>query len=68
MQGSDWVLHNNSKQGIIVDRATVHIEGMHLADNGYSGAHVLDARRVDFWNLTSENLSLIHISEPTRRM
>ena len=55
MQGSDWVLHNNSKQGIIVDRATVHIEGMHLADNGYSGAHVLDARRVDFWNLTSEN-------------
>ena len=55
MQGSDWVLHNNTKQGIIVDRATVLIEGMHLADNGYSGAHVLDARRVDFWNLTSEN-------------
>ena len=55
MQGSDWVLHNNTKQGIIVDRATVLIEGMHLADNGYSGAHVLDARSVDFWNLTSEN-------------
>ena len=36
MQGSDWVLHNNTKQGIIVDRATVAIEGMHLADNGYS--------------------------------
>ena len=55
MQGSDWVLHNNTKQGLIVDRATVFIEGMHLADNGYSGAHVLDARRVDFWNLTAEN-------------
>ncbi len=55
MQGSDWVLHNNTKQGLIVDRASVFIEGMHLADNGYSGAHVLDARRVDFWNLTAEN-------------
>ena len=55
MQGSDWVLHNNTKQGVIVDRATVSIEGMHLADNGYSGAHVLDARRVDFLNLTAEN-------------
>ena len=55
MQGSDWFLHNNTKQGIIVDRATVSIEGMHLSDNGYSGAHVLDARRIDFWNLTAEN-------------
>ena len=55
MQGSDWFLHNNTKQGIIVDRATVAIEGMHLSDNGYSGAHVLDARRIDFWNLTAEN-------------
>ena len=55
MQGSDWVLHNNTKQGIIVDRATVAIEGMHLADNGYSAAHVLDARRIDFWNLSAEN-------------
>ena len=55
MQGSDWFLHNNSKQGIIVDRAAVVIEGMHLSDNGFSGAHVLDARRIDFWNLTAEN-------------
>ena len=55
MQGSDWVLHNNTKQGIIVDRATVVVEGMHLADNGYSAAHVLDARRIDFWNLSAEN-------------
>ena len=55
MQGSDWFLHNNTKQGIIVDRATVSIEGMHLSDNGYSGAHVLDARRIDFWNLTAED-------------
>ncbi|MEC7508530.1 MAG: hypothetical protein VX965_05760, partial [Candidatus Thermoplasmatota archaeon] len=28
---------------------------MHMADNGYSAAHVLDARRIDFWNLTAEN-------------
>ena len=55
MQGSEWVLHNNTKQGVIVDRATVVVEGMQLADNGYSGAHVLDARRIDFWNLTAEN-------------
>ena len=55
MQGSDWFLHNNTKQGIVVDRATVAIDGMHLSDNGYSGAHVLDARRIDFWNLTAEN-------------
>ncbi|MED6319265.1 MAG: right-handed parallel beta-helix repeat-containing protein, partial [Candidatus Thermoplasmatota archaeon] len=55
MQGSDWVLHNNTKQGVIVDRATVVVEGMHLANNGYSAAHVLDARRIDFWNLTAEN-------------
>jgi len=55
MQGSDWVLHNNTKQGIIVDRATVVVEGMHVADNGYSAAHVLDARRIDFWNLSAEN-------------
>ncbi|MGA0352704.1 MAG: right-handed parallel beta-helix repeat-containing protein [Poseidonia sp.] len=55
MQGSDWVLHNNTKQGVIVDRATMVVEGMHFADNGYSAAHVLDARRIDFWNLTAEN-------------
>ena len=55
MQGSDWFLHNNTKQGLIVDRAAISIEGMHLSDNGYSGAHVLDARRIDFWNLTAEN-------------
>ena len=55
IQGSDWVLHNNTKQGLIVDRATVSVEGMHLADNGYSGAHVLDAFRVDFLNMTAEN-------------
>ncbi|MGB0313764.1 MAG: right-handed parallel beta-helix repeat-containing protein, partial [Poseidonia sp.] len=55
MQGSDWVIHNNTKQGIIVDRATVVVEGMQLAENGYSAAHVLDARRIDFWNLSAEN-------------
>ena len=55
MQGSDWVLHNNTKQGIVVDRAAVVIDGLHVADNGYSAAHVLDARRIDFWNLTAEN-------------
>ena len=49
------MLHNNTKQGVIVDRATVVVEGMHLANNGYSAAHVLDARRIDFWNLTAEN-------------
>ncbi|MGB1587630.1 MAG: right-handed parallel beta-helix repeat-containing protein [Poseidonia sp.] len=53
MQGSDWSLHNNTKQGLLVDRATVHINGLSLNDNGQSAAHILDARYVILENLTA---------------
>ena len=55
MQGTDWVLHNNTEHGIMVNRATVHINGMELNDNGQSGAQVWDARNVVFENLTASN-------------
>lgn len=54
MQGTDWHLHNNTGQGLYLNRATVVINGMELNDNGQSGAHVLDARYVTFENLSAE--------------
>ena len=55
MQGSDWNLHNNTKDGLFIDKATVIVEGLNLSDNGESGAHVYDARYVTFENLTATN-------------
>ena len=56
MQGSIWHLHNNTRDGLFIDKATVIVEGLHLASNGQSGAHVYDARYVTLQNLTaSEN-------------
>ena len=55
MQGSDWNLHNNSKDGLFIDKATVVVDGLDLADNAESGAHVFDARYVTFENLTALN-------------
>ena len=55
MQGSDWNLHNNSKDGLFIDKATVIVDGLQLADNAESGAHVYDARYVTFENLTALN-------------
>ncbi|MEJ6665299.1 MAG: right-handed parallel beta-helix repeat-containing protein, partial [Euryarchaeota archaeon] len=55
MQGSDWSLHNNSKDGLFIDKATVIVDGLQLADNAESGAHVYDARYVTLENLTALN-------------
>ena len=53
MQGSTWHLHNNTRDGLFIDKATVIVEGLHLASNGQSGAHVYDARYVTLQNLTA---------------
>jgi hypothetical protein len=53
MQGSDWNLHNNTNDGLFIDKATVIVEGLNLSSNGQSGAHVYDARYVTFQNLTA---------------
>lgn len=55
MQGSDWNLHNNTKDGLFIDKATVIVEGLNLSSNGESGAHVYDARYVTFENLTAND-------------
>ncbi|MCH1461089.1 MAG: right-handed parallel beta-helix repeat-containing protein, partial [Candidatus Poseidonia sp.] len=55
MQGSDWNLHNNTKDGLFIDKATVIVDGMNLESNGESGAHVYDARYVTFENLTASD-------------
>ncbi|MBF14495.1 MAG: hypothetical protein CMA97_03150 [Euryarchaeota archaeon] len=53
LQGYDWNLHNNSEQGLFIDSATVVVDGLSTANNGYSGAHVFDARYITISNLTS---------------
>ena len=55
MQGSDWNLHNNTKDGLFIDKATVIVDGLNLSSNGESGAHVYDARYVTFENLTAND-------------
>lgn len=54
MQGSDWYLHNNSKQGLYIDSATVVVEGLVIENNSFSGAHVDDSRYVTLQNVTSQ--------------
>ena len=53
MRGSDWFLHNNSKQGLFVDSSTLIIDDLHFSDNGFSGAHIFDSRFVTMSNLTA---------------
>jgi len=55
LQGIDWNLHNNSEQGLYIDSATVVVDGLTSSGNGFSGAHVFDARYVTFSNVTSTN-------------
>ena len=55
LQGSDWNLHNNSEQGLFIDSATVVVDGVSTADNGFSGVHVFDTRYITLSNLTSVN-------------
>ena len=54
MQGNDWYLHNNSKQGLYIDSATVVVEDMVLENNSFAGAHVHDSRYVTLQNVTSQ--------------
>ena len=53
MQGSNWFLHNNSEDGLYIDSSTLIVDGLHLTDNGQSGAHVYDSRYVTLTNLTA---------------
>ena len=53
MQGSDWFLHNNSKDGLFIESSTVIVDHLHLSDNGESGSHVFDSRYVTLSNLTA---------------
>ena len=53
MRGSDWFLHNNSKQGLYIDSSTLIIDDLHFSDNGFSGAHIFDSRYVTLSNLTA---------------
>ena len=55
LQGTDWNIHNNSEQGLYIDSATVVVDGLTSSDNGFSAAHVFDARYVTFSNVTSAN-------------
>nr|MCS5533190.1 right-handed parallel beta-helix repeat-containing protein [Candidatus Poseidoniaceae archaeon] len=54
MQGNDWYLHNNSRQGLYIDSATVVVEDMMLENNSFAGAHVHDSRYVTLQNVTSQ--------------
>ena len=53
MQGSNWFLHNNSKDGLFIDSSTVIVDHLHLSDNGESGSHIFDSRYVTLSNLTA---------------
>ena len=53
MQGSNWFLHNNSEDGLYIDSSTIIVDGLHLTDNGQSGAHVFDSRYVTLTNVTA---------------
>ena len=55
VQGTGWHFHNNSEHGILIDSATVVVDGLDTNDNGYSGAYVYDSRYVTLTNFTSEN-------------
>lgn len=55
MRGSDWHLHNNTHQGLSVNRAILEVSGIELHDNGRSGAQIVDARSILLENLTASN-------------
>ena len=66
MQGSNWFLHNNSEDGLYIDSSTLIVDGLHLTDNGQSGAHVYDSRYVTLTNLTAVgngNLGLTDVEQ-----
>ena len=62
MQGYDWHLHDNGKQGLFIDRSTVVVNGINVSGNQHSGAHVYDARYVTFENLTARGNGIAQFS------
>ena len=57
MLGNNWYIHNNSEDGVFIERSTVVVDNFTTAYNLKSGAHVFDARFVTFDNLISHNNS-----------
>ena len=53
IQGNDWNLHNNGKEGFYLESAATIVDGLELSNNGDSGVHINDARYVYLSNLTS---------------
>ena len=63
MQGSDWFLHNNSKDGLFIESSTVIVDHLHLSDNGESGSHIFDSRYVTLSNLTATGNGNLGLNE-----
>ena len=52
--GSEWYLHNNSKDGMYLDYSSVAVNELLLENNSESGAHLLDNLDTLLENLTSQ--------------
>ena len=53
IQGNDWHLHNNGKEGFYLESAATIVDDLNLENNADSGAHIDDARYVFLSNLSS---------------
>lgn len=53
IQGSNWMLANNSAQGMWIDGSAIVVDGMHIHDNNLSGLRVNDGRKVELSNVSS---------------
>ena len=53
IQGNDWHLHDNGREGFYLESAATIVDGLTLHDNGDSGVHIDDARYVYLSNLSS---------------
>ena len=55
IQGNDWHLHHNGKEGFYLESAATIVDVLQLNNNGDSGVHIDDARYVYLSNLSSSN-------------
>ena len=53
IQGNDWMLTNNSAQGMYVDGSAMVVDGMEIHHNNLSGIKVNDGRKVELSNVSS---------------
>ena len=53
MTGSDWILENNTGDGLFIDSSTIYTFGIDTAYNGQSGIHVYDSRYVVLGDVNS---------------